>query len=622
MKLLPVLVTALILLSACNFTLAADITPPPDYVPPSPQPTLGPLFPVQAPDIENGAAIYAEDCLPCHGETGLGDGPQGKQLPVTVAALGLPQTARKAAPARWFTVVSQGNLERFMPPFTSLSDQERWDVVAYALSLHTTEEQIQQGRELFESNCIDCDTRFFTDQETMAALSEDDLVNLIKEGGDGIPAFGANLSEEGLYAVAAYLRTLGFAAPPLAAPAPDTVTGTPPAAEATPLEAPGPGAVDDTPQAEATSEAVVPGTGTVIGTVENPADTRGASLGPGLTVTLRGFDHAQDSSGPQETLSLEGAVQSDGTFVFDDVELPEGRILLAEVTFQGITYQSEFSLVEAGASSLVLAPIKVYESSDDFTLLSFEQIHLAFDFGAAETVQIFEIYIFSNRTDRAITINTDGTDMPFIDLPDGAIDAGFEAGQDANPFVAAQSGFAILPSEETYSIIAFFTLPYDSKRTEIEQPFVVPAASALLFVPEGVKLQSGQLTASGVQQISNTNFETYTALDLQAGDVLTFTLSGRPKEEGAASFPGANQTLIFGAGALGLALILAGAWMYLRDRDQPKEPAGEEDDGFEDEQDVMDAIITLDDLHRAGKISAEAYQTRRAELKNRLKGML
>jgi hypothetical protein len=33
----------------------------------------------------------------------------------------------------------------------------------------------------------------------------------------------------------------------------------------------------------------------------------------------------------------------------------------------------------------------------------------------------------------------------------------------------------------------------------------------------------------------------------------------------------------------------------------------------------MDAIIALDDLHRAGKINDEAYQKRREELKARLK---
>ena len=119
-----------LLLSACSFSLAEDITPPPNYVAPTPMPTLGPLFPTDAPSLENGAAIYAEKCAACHGPQGLGDGEQGKQLPVTVAALGLPQVARSAAPADWFTVVTRGNIERYMPPFASLTNQERWDVAA------------------------------------------------------------------------------------------------------------------------------------------------------------------------------------------------------------------------------------------------------------------------------------------------------------------------------------------------------------------------------------------------------------------------------------------------------------------------------------------------------------
>ena len=71
-------------------------------------------------------------------------------------------------------------------------------------------------------------------------------------------------------------------------------------------------------------------------------------------------------------------------------------------------------------------------------------------------------------------------------------------------------------------------------------------------------------------------------------------------------------------------MILAGAWMYLRDRSRAEEIEGDEaaDDEFESSEDVMDAIIALDDLHRARKISDEAYQKRRAELKEILKGMI
>ena len=111
-----IIITATIILTACNFTLAEDVTPPPNYVPPTPAPTLGPLFPEQVPSIENGAAIFAEKCAPCHGITGLGDGPQGIQLGVTVPAFGLPEIARPASPAQWYTTVTRGNMERFMPP--------------------------------------------------------------------------------------------------------------------------------------------------------------------------------------------------------------------------------------------------------------------------------------------------------------------------------------------------------------------------------------------------------------------------------------------------------------------------------------------------------------------------
>jgi hypothetical protein len=77
---------------------------------------------------------------------------------------------------------------------------------------------------------------------------------------------------------------------------------------------------------------------------------------------------------------------------------------------------------------------------------------------------------------------------------------------------------------------------------------------------------------------------------------------------------------------LGIALLLAGAWMFLRDRNRvdgedDMDDEDEEEDEFESAEDVMDAIIALDDLYRAKKITDDAYQKRRAELKEILKEM-
>ena len=194
MKLRAIIFVAFaVVLSACNFTLAEDVTPPPGYVPPSPAPTLGPAFPAQAPDLQNGAAIYAEKCASCHGADGLANTVMSEQLAaqgVTVPALGTAAVARKATPADWYRLVTLGNMDNFMPPFDSLSDQERWDVVAYAQSLSSTPDQISQGKQLFNENCANCPTDLFTNQEKMAALSTDALVSLLAEGGEGLPSLG------------------------------------------------------------------------------------------------------------------------------------------------------------------------------------------------------------------------------------------------------------------------------------------------------------------------------------------------------------------------------------------------------------------------------------------------
>ena len=67
-------------------------------------------------------------------------------------------------------------------------------------------------------------------------------------------------------------------------------------------------------------------------------------------------------------------------------------------------------------------------------------------------------------------------------------------------------------------------------------------------------------------------------------------------------------------------LTVIGGWLYLRDRRRAL--AEDQDvDGLDSSEDVMDAIVALDDLHRAGQISDEAYKKRRAELKDSLKKM-
>lgn len=605
MKLLRLLlmVSAAGLLSACNFSLASDITPPPGYTSPTPMPTLGALVPAAAPDVQQGAAIFSQNCAACHGDKGLGDGPQSMQLPVTVPGIGLPEVASQASPADWYKTVTQGNLDRYMPPFVgALSDQQRWDVIAFAFTLHTTPQQLAEGQQLFQANCSNCAAKF-TDQARMAALSEDDLVSLIKNGNSDIPAFGKNLTDEQDRSVAAYLRTLTFASGPavVAASTPSPAAGTPQATAGTPV---GTAAAASTPSS---------GSGVITGTIQM---ANGGQLPSNTTVTLHGFDHAQDqTTGPKEVLTLSTTAASDGSYQFENVAMPQNRIFLAEVQYAGLSYRSNFAAAQANSTSLSVPTLKLYEKSTDVSLLTLNQVHIYTDFATAGTVQVLEIFAFTNSSDHSVVISEDSSTIPFIQMPANAQSVGYEAGQDSAPFTAAGSGLAVVPSETPYSIIAFFNMPYAGK-LDISQPFAIKAPSIVLLIPQGMKVTGSRLADKGVQVIQNNNYHEYSATDFKAGQTLSFSVTGNPGT-GSAGGLDTRQIALIGGGTLGVALIAAGLWLYFRDR--RRTPVQASESGFASADEVMDAILALDDLHRAGKIGDQAYQKRRDDLKGILK---
>ena len=159
-------------------------------------------------------------------------------------------------------------------------------------------------------------------------------------------------------------------------------------------------------------------------------------------------------------------------------------------------------------------------------------------------------------------------------------------------------------------------MPYD-KKLEISQPLATDAASVILLIPDGMRLSGTQLTDRGQQVIQNNNYHEYSSSELKAGQTLDFSISGSPRTSSATGLDTRQITMLAG-GSLGLLLILAGAVLYFRDRKRGPQVA--EGAGFDSPEEVMDAILALDDLHRAGKISDEAYRKRREDLKAILRG--
>lgn len=624
-----------VLLSGC-YSLAEDITPPPGYVYTTPVPSAVPTevmyFPFMPPDPEAGASIYAEKCEPCHGSAGLGDGPKAAELPNPVAAIGDPALARTRTPEDWFTQVTNGNIERYMPPFTSLTERQRWDVVAYAFSLSVSQETLDRGAAVYAENCSAChgpsgagdgpdaaglslSPGAFNDQALMAERSLDDLVAGIAhpDVADMAGAAG-DLSVSDQLAVAAFVRTLSFAGAALAQgagyPAPATAVPAYPA----PTEAP-------------TGEAAQPpatGAGVVSGQVIKLA---GDPLPQGLEVQLLAFDNFQ------QTLTRTQTIASDGMFAFTDVEMPEGRAFLVAVEFGRTTYTSDLAVAGPEPQEISLQ-VTVYDATADTSALSIDRMHLFFEFLSTDTVRVAELILITNPTDQMVIADEEGSPTVEISLPPGAQNLQFEEGALGEQFVELPGGFGdlrgIQPGIGAHQILFSFDMPYE-RTFDLNQTVDLPVSALVVLLPDvGVSLEGEGLTSSGTRDIEGRTYELFTGGELAAGSTLPVRLTGTPSFGDAGAVAGdSRNSLAIGMTALGLVFVGVGIWLYRRQRsaatayddEEDEEPVPEHIHAMSAEE-LMDAIISLDDRYKVGDLPESAYLKQRQLLKQQLGDVL
>ncbi|HVN53347.1 MAG TPA: c-type cytochrome [Anaerolineaceae bacterium] len=634
-------------LSACS--LAEDITPPPGYRPPTEAAPVstGPTYPLVAPNPGRGASLYAQHCVPCHGASGKGDGPQASRLSNPVAPIGTPGLARQSTPAQWFAIVSQGNFQKFMPGFAGiLSAGERWDVLAYVYSLSSPAGQIAQGEEIYTQQCASChgdqgkgdgpkatslSTRPFdlTDQAKLSEVSLQSLYDVVTNGAQQVmPAFKGKLSDDQRWAVTSYLRTftLGAGQPDLQAQA----AVTPPAGstqETTPQ--PAGTASGETLQAGGTQTAEGPAatgsavaTGVVTGKITNGS---GGAVPGGLTVTLHGYDSMQ------ETFTRTTLVQADGTYKFENVEMPSGRVFTASVEFNQTTFNSDIAHSSQTGAGPINLPIAIYDSTTDASSLNVDRMHVFFDFSTPQIVQVVELFMISNNGQRTVA-GSHGQAVVNFDLPEGASNLQFQEGSIGGRYVQTPKGFGdtagIAPGSGQHQVLYAYDMPYSGK-LDLKLPIPLPVTAAIVMSPDpGIKIQGSQLQDSGQQNVQGMSFHAYSSSSLAAGQVLVVNISGLPGQGSNAAtgglIPGATNTELFiGLGALGLVLIFAGVWLTRRRRFKAQPAAeGAAPLDNEDADTLVDAIIALDEKYRGGEIPEEAYQQRRSELKSRLREKL
>ncbi|RME45682.1 MAG: hypothetical protein D6796_10090, partial [Caldilineae bacterium] len=73
--------------------------------------------PPRTPSVTRGAALWLENCAPCHGTTGAGDGPTAASLQFPPADFTDVEAARARTLTGMFTTIKEGRMDRFMPPW-------------------------------------------------------------------------------------------------------------------------------------------------------------------------------------------------------------------------------------------------------------------------------------------------------------------------------------------------------------------------------------------------------------------------------------------------------------------------------------------------------------------------
>ncbi len=601
-----------LLLAACS--LAGDVTPPPganrlpinvpsagDSVPAPVQPVdIGPGYPASKPSIAQGAAIFAQHCAACHGVTGKGDGEMAAKL-MSERTEPLPDFSSREhtsahTPAELFQVVTQGRLEKLMPPWQNkLSEAERWSAVAFLYTLSAPSAQLEAGQTIYAAQCAAChgngglgdgpeapsaDLPDFTHQAFMAAMSQADFFAAVTSG-NGIPGhvFQDKLTDDERWAVVNFVRAFSFDA----------------------------SGADSAPVA-----AVAENKGQVTGAVTNGSQNATAPLG--LEITLRGFDNFA------QTLTLTTTTDAKGQFTFTDVPYLADRQFLLTVLYRDLTYSSDIFNFTASPQVNDLA-LAVYDTTGDRSVLTIERIHIVFDFSAeAGQANVGELVLITNASDKTF-VPTGGQAFE-IPLPPGASGLQVQNQREGVDYIVTAQGFTlntpIRPGPSAAQISFAFRLPYN-QGLNFEQKVLYPVNTVNVMVPEvGVRAEGAALQDEGPQTIQGSSFRAYNAVNVLAGETIAFQLTGQPSAA-TTDLARTPQTgfdplgLALGLGALGLALAGAGYWWYRRNAST--ETA---DDDYEA---LLQAVADLDDDFEQGALEPKKYERERAQLKGKLRGL-
>jgi hypothetical protein len=365
---------------------------------------------------------------------------------------------------------------------------------------------------------------------------------------------------------------------------------------------------------------IPPVVGEGIVSVEIIDQTGGSLLSKGLEIVLEGYD--QFELAYQEVLPVDAT----GQVLFTDVPLDPDQVFFASISYGGAVYRSELVAIDESIDSLDLF-IQLFDTTTDDDGLFIERVHVLVEFVQPDLVNVVEIYIFSNLGDKTVVALDSNEPSVVFPLPADAGSIGFDDGVLGRRYLLTEDGFgdtvSIPPGTGVYQVLVYYTLPYQRNKLEFIQDMAYPVGAVVVMAPaDNIKVKSSELVSMGIQDLPSGPIQVFSGGAISKEQPLEFRISGKPAglDDGVSTTPGTSRTLLYVLAGAGGLLFLSGIVLYLRNRHEGEPEFTEEDLGISQEE-ILDSIIALEDLHEQGEVSEKAYNKKRKELKDQLKDL-
>ena len=581
--------------------------------PPSYDPQQVPV-PQRPPVAGLAKESYKQNCAPCHGASGDGDGPAGAAADPTVFSD--PAEVWERSPAELFFVTKFGRIENLMPPWrNSMSDEQIWQAVYYAWNLHTDETEVAEGEELYAQSCLACHGEGgrgdgpesgpglpdFSSLDRMIFLSQAELERRWQESH---PELGSDWSAATKQGVLEYIRSFSYQP------------------EWMPFEVTGPGRI----------------TGQLF---------QGTQDGPALPQTEVTLNVYQQTNLLTTRISPIGA---DGSFDFENLPVDEGFYFLVETEHRNVRYTSpilafsgpDFTEGRTGPER-IRTTLPVFETTTDPDGLHITRANWIIEHEPGNLL-IGQLYTFGNRSGRTFTgIEGVSFDVPVtlaVPLPEGAQEVDIQGGTVGEAYRMSQQTLydtrPVLPGPGSRQIFIRYRLPYvdETARPSFPVPYETELLNILVAELPGLEVDIAvggeSLEATGEETVQGVLFRLWSA-QVSGDHPVVISLRGliaaggsdprparniEPNRELPVSAPPLDYRIPLAFGGFVTFVLLASLLLFVH-REKSRSPLTAEQLAARREK-LIESVARLDDLHALGELEEDAWRKKRAELKREL----